>query len=424
MALKLTIPSWYRRAGHGSLADNFSGRNNSIGLIRLVLALSVVVSHANPVGFGTGDPGAANQGVSVGAMAVTGFFVLSGFLITRSAMRLNLGRYLWARALRILPGLWLCLLITAFVVAPLLAMHQHGGVLPHGFWRAAGDSPFRYVRVNMWTGLLQFDVSGVLSHALATGTAHNPAFDGALWTLAYEATCYLVVGGLAVTAVLRRAPRLVLAIAVLLWFCMLQDLWHAHTLYAVQNLHASYLTIPFFGHHIGSLSTSYLIYLGLPFALGAVFQLYIKKLPINDVLGIAGFAVFFLSLFFGGYFAFGVPALAYALMWFSVRSPLVLRKVGRKRDLSYGIYIYGFVVEQVLVVLGVAAKGYWTYLSAAIAGTVLISLLSWYAIEKPALLLKDWTPRFRKRDSAPAEDQGQDQESALPPHAEVAASTS
>lgn len=419
MSDTVAISSWFKRAGHGSLADNFRGRDNSIGLIRLLLALSVVVSHANPVGFGTGDPGAAKQGVSVGGMAVDGFFVLSGFLITRSAMRLNLGRYLWARALRILPGLWLCLVFTALLAAPVLAMHLNGGRLPAGFWHASG-SPLDYVKSNMWTGLRQLDVSGVLTHAVATGSARNPAFDGALWTLAYEATCYLVVGALAVTAVLKRVPLIVVALTAALWLFILRDLWLApHGLYAVQPAGSHYIKLPLIGHHMGSLALSFLIYLGFPFAIGALFQLYIKKLPINDVLGIAGFAVFALSLIFGGYYAFGVPALAYGLIWFAVRSPRPLRKVGRNRDLSYGIYIYGFVVEQALVVFGVAAKGYWVYLPLAMAGTALLALISWYAIEKPALLLKDWKPRFPGRKRTPPEDQ----ESSRPPQTEVAATS-
>lgn len=419
MTASVATPSWYRRAGHGSLAENFSGRDNSIGLIRLVLALAVVVSHANPVGFGTGDPGAANQGVSVGGMAVDGFFVLSGFLIVRSALRLHIGRYLWARALRILPGLWLCLVFTALVVAPLLALHLHGGRLPGGFWHGPGG-PFRYIRENMWTGLRQLDISDTLTRAEAAGTAHNPAFDGALWTLAYEATCYLVVAAFAVAAVLRKVPALVAVLAAGLWGSILWDLWSSpRGRYAVEPLDGHYLNLPLLGHHMGSLAVSYLVYLGFPFAIGALFQLYIKRLPINDVLGVGGFAVFALSLEFGGYYAFGVPALAYGLIWFAVRSPKPLRKVGRKRDLSYGVYIYGFVVEQVLVVYGVAAKGYWVYLPAALAGSALLALISWYAIEKPALMLKDWTPRIPRRKRTPPEEQ----EPSGPPHTEVAAAS-
>jgi peptidoglycan/LPS O-acetylase OafA/YrhL len=429
------LRAWYGRADRGTLADNFSGRDNSIGLIRLILALSVVVSHANPVGFGTNDPGSLRQGISLGGMAVDGFFVLSGFLITRSALRLNIGRYVWARALRILPGLWLCLVITALVVAPVLAVHEFGS-LPHHFWSGPGSAR-AYIERNMWTGLVQEDIGGTLTHAVATGSAYNGAFDGALWTLAYEATCYMIIGVLAVTAVLRRAPRFMLAIALMLWFVMLRSIWNNHSLYAPQNVNGIALHVPFVAHRIGDLGSAYLIYLGLPFAIGAVFQLYITRLRINDVLGPFCLLLFLATLFGGAYYAVGIPALAYGLMWFAVRAPKPLRKVGRKRDLSYGVYIYGFVVEQILVVYGLNKHGYVPYLAAALAGSMALAAISWYAIEQPALKLKDWRPRLPRRphraETAPeapilehagaAQKAATGPEPALPQPAEIPATT-
>ena len=54
------------------------------------------------------------------------FFVLSGFLISRSGLRSpSLGRFLWHRFLRIFPGYWVCLLICALVFGPLVAMYEH-----------------------------------------------------------------------------------------------------------------------------------------------------------------------------------------------------------------------------------------------------------------------------------------------------------
>lgn len=431
MPLAGGLRTWYRNADRGTLADNFSGRDNSIGLIRLILALAVLVSHANPVGFGTPDPGSLRNGISLGGLSVDGFFVLSGFLITRSALRLSLGRYLWARALRILPGLWLCLVVTALVIAPILAVHEFGA-LPHHFWNGS-DSARSYVEKNMWTGLVQLDIGGTLTHAVAVGTAHNGAFDGSLWTLAYEATCYLVIAALAVTAVLRRAPRFMIAITLLLWFVMLRSIWNNHSLAAPQNINGIALYVPFVSHRMGALGSSYLIYLALPFAIGSLFQLYITRVRINDVLGPFCLLVFAATLWVGAYYAVGVPALAYGLMWFAVRSPKPLRKVGRKRDLSYGVYIYAFVVEQILVVYGVNKHGYVLYLAAAFAGTVVLATLSWYAIEAPALKLKDWQPKLPRRlrrsetgpdapvveqvESAPAEP-------ALPQSAEIPATTS
>lgn len=51
---------------------------------------------------------------TLGEQAVPGFFCLSGFLIAGSRMRLDLGRFLWHRALRIFPAYWTCLIVVAF----------------------------------------------------------------------------------------------------------------------------------------------------------------------------------------------------------------------------------------------------------------------------------------------------------------------
>ena len=68
----------------------------------------------------------------VGKMAVVGFFVLSGFMITGSGARITAGRFAWHRALRILPGLWGSLLLSALVIIPALYYWLHGSL--NGYW--------------------------------------------------------------------------------------------------------------------------------------------------------------------------------------------------------------------------------------------------------------------------------------------------
>ncbi|WP_051832746.1 acyltransferase family protein [Streptomyces katrae] len=176
------------RWSHGTVAELFSGRDNSLGLLRLLLASAVVVSHARILGFGSREFGYsfASGQTDLGKMSVFGFFILSGILVTRSGNRLPVGRFLWHRALRLLPGLWVCLLVTAFAVAPFLYWRQHGGLT--GFWNQ-GESPFDYVRANFAIRVHQWGISGVLDGALHKGLTYNRSFDGALWSLEYEVLC-------------------------------------------------------------------------------------------------------------------------------------------------------------------------------------------------------------------------------------------
>jgi peptidoglycan/LPS O-acetylase OafA/YrhL len=98
------------------LADAFDPRHNALAALRLGFAGLVALAHAWSVGFGH-QPRIGQTDVS--ALAVDGFFVLSGFLVARSWLRLqSFRRYAWHRFLRIMPGFWVCLVVTAAVVAP------------------------------------------------------------------------------------------------------------------------------------------------------------------------------------------------------------------------------------------------------------------------------------------------------------------
>ena len=153
-----------RKGYRGTLADTFKGRENGVGFLRFCLAMSVVVSHTRVLGFGGPDllGGTFRNQQALGGLAVAGFFVLSGMLITRSARRTNFFRYAWHRCLRIFPGLWVCLAVTAFVVAPLLAVRQNGSL--QGFWNGASrpGGPVHYVSANMWSGVQQYGIRDLL----------------------------------------------------------------------------------------------------------------------------------------------------------------------------------------------------------------------------------------------------------------------
>ena len=190
--MPLSISSLTR--SRGTLADLYSGRANGIGLIRLLLAVAVVLSHSKPLGFGQKDLGYALSGkqTTLGLLAVYGFFVLSGILITRSARRTTIGRYAWHRFLRIMPGLWVCILVTALVVAPLVYLRERGTT--DGFLSGSGG-PIDYITNNWWAnGSRQYGIHNLMADTTPFGTA----FNGALWSLAYEMFCYVAIGMLAV----------------------------------------------------------------------------------------------------------------------------------------------------------------------------------------------------------------------------------
>ena len=78
--------------------------------------------------------------------------------------------------------------------------------------------------------------------------------------------------------------------------------------------------------------------------------------------------------------AWGVLVLALAPL-------LTRRRTEPAADLSYGVYLYGWPVQQVFYALFPTA-GAALVLWPALAATVAIALLSWHLVEKPALVLK------------------------------------
>ncbi|HEY5879949.1 MAG TPA: acyltransferase, partial [Nakamurella sp.] len=160
------------------IAERFDARCNSVNALRLGLALLVLVSHTiklhggqdqDPVGRVTGGI------VDLGTIAVDGFFALSGFLIARSYLHSpSVGRFLWRRFLRIMPGFWVCLLVTAAVLLPLSQLLQFGTMA--GFPLTGELSVAGYVVNNWGLFIRQFYVSGLMG---------GEPVNGSLYTLFY-----------------------------------------------------------------------------------------------------------------------------------------------------------------------------------------------------------------------------------------------
>ncbi len=371
-----------RSAVSQPLAEATSGRANSFGALRLAFAVTVVLSHAAALGFGR----ELVHWLDVGDVAVAGFFTISGFLVVRSARHTSVLRFLWHRALRIWPGLWVCLLFTGLVVAPLLYLERHGTL--DGLWRSPGGA-VDYLRQNWWGGLRQLGIADVLRGDTPYwrwqgGTTLN----GSLWTLAYEISCYLLVAILAALTVLRRRFRwlpLLAAIAVFAVLC-----WNHVNDAAGQGIWTTGAVGPL--PLLGTLRRFDLLSFGFMFLVGAVAELHRDQLPVNDLLGILALAVV-------GWFAVredflgpGLLAYAYVVLWLAARLPKALHRVGNRNDYSYGVYIYSFVVQQVMAKLGVQVVGLFGFFLASALVSMVLAMLSWHLVEKPALRLKGWTP--------------------------------
>jgi peptidoglycan/LPS O-acetylase OafA/YrhL len=377
------------------LSEAFSGRSNSFGFLRWVLATSVIVGHSYPLGGfgGATDPLYDWTGTqeSFGGLAVAGFFIISGFLITRSwKSNPRVGRFIWHRFLRIFPAFWICLLVTAFLFAPFAWNREHGNLT--GFLTEA--DPFSYVIHNAWLVMNQYEIGGLLG-GTPYGTVGGGVWNGSLWTLSYEFSCYLVVAVLGTVGLITRHRAFVAALTGLAYLVMVVG--YADPAFVAR-------VVPLFAD----------IWIGrflFLFLLGALFALFADRIEINNRLALLAFVVCVATMWGGGWIALGYPALAYLLVWLAVRLPLA--SFDRPGDFSYGTYIYAFPIQMLLAEVGVQRFGLPVYMLTAIGVTTIAAVLSWHLVEKHALRLKRWTPRLPRR-RAPQEEK---EEQPLPPAA-------
>ena len=356
------------------LADAFDPRHNALAALRLAFAGLVALAHAWSVGFGH-QPRIGQTDVS--ALAVDGFFVLSGFLVAGSWLRLqSFRRYAWHRFLRIMPGFWACLVVTAAVVAPIaavLAGQSAGSVL-------TGDEPaWRYVVVNSMLPIFQFGIGDV-----PDPTGAGPAvFDGALWTLAYEAFCYGALAVLGVVGLLRRG-WLLLGLAGVAWLVALAE-------YAG--------VIPF---DVPVFTNRELARFLVVFLLGAAAHVFAHRIVVHWALAVASAGTVLAGLLLlSDYRLVGAVGFAYLCMYAAVRLPL---RGNPKWDLSYGLYVYHWPVHLLLALAGATALGEWAFAALGITLALGLAALSWVFVEAPALRHKDaaWVDRRTSREPARA----------------------
>jgi peptidoglycan/LPS O-acetylase OafA/YrhL len=337
-----------------SLAVAFDGRHNSLNAMRLFLALAVIVSHAWPLSGVGADPMLGD--LTLGHWAVAGFFSISGYLITASRLgETSTANFLLRRAARIYPGYWAVLAFVAFVAAP-LALLLSGA--PLSTWWSAEDNGLLYLLRN--ASLLRGQISLAGS---PTNTPFASDWNGSLWSLPFEFTCYVAVALLGATAALRRSPHPILAAT--LGILVLNAALHLGVLPGAGNYYLDrFLTF------------------GQFFFCGAALKALSPHIPVQGDLAVAAAGVLVVSALHGQSATFAGLPLAYLCMWLAIHLPL--QAIGRKTDISYGVYLYAFPVQQLLAVAGVHQVSFLLYAMLSVLLTVPLGYLSFRYIEHPA----------------------------------------
>lgn len=364
-----------------TLDKAFNPRHNSIGFLRWFLAFAVIFSHAGPLGGFYNSRNLGNQWTdqqSFGGVAVEGFFFLSGFLITKSRMgRSTIFRYFWRRVLRIFPAFWAALLLTALVLAPIAWWGTRGTL--SGYFSATNESPWTYLLDNMWLKLNQLNIAG-MGEGTPLAACCTADWNGSAWTLYHEFKGYILIGLFGLFGVLANRIVATMAFSIMLL---------ANTL-LFAKVTADYSALS------PIMSNFYDVMLLTPFLFGMMFALWGDKIPVDDRLAIAAGSIAFFTFFIAyGWQLYGQFAFLYLLMWCAVR--LRLQNWEKHGDLSYGIYIYAWPLQQFMAHFHVERLGWVGYHLVIAVAVHVAAYLSWHLLEKRALSLKNWTPGWLRR---------------------------
>lgn len=350
-----------------TLREAFATRDNLLDALRLGFAMLVLLAHCWPLTLGQATNHATSELEPVlgltrhqifgGTLAVLFFFMLSGFLVTESRSRCaTLVEYLTRRVRRIYPGYLVAALVTMFVFAWPFATRP-------GLWLAE----FPWAAAALRTATL---------HMCATPEtfASNPyplQVNGSLWTIRHEFWCYLLVAGLAALGALRSR--------IVLWglFLAAYAIWNARTLLGVEVLPDVHVPgigalrawpdlVTFFcagmlaHRHAGRIVLSC-----RTFAFCCVLLIATARTAgLSVVLPFAG---------------------TYAVFWLAFAPVPWLQLAVARADLSYGVYLYAWPVQQALVAAfpGRFVGHPWVLAAAAVPVTLLLALASWHGVEVP-----------------------------------------
>jgi peptidoglycan/LPS O-acetylase OafA/YrhL len=335
--------------------------HNNFDFLRLAAASMVVVFHSYVLsGHIEQEPLRARGFVDFGTLGVAIFFVVSGYLVTGSYQRdPQVRQFLVKRLLRIIPGLAVVLLASAFVIGPLVTSANLVDYFQNG-------QTWLYPLRNILLYPVTYTLPGTFIN-----NPHPDAVNGSLWSLRLEFTCYLGVMAAGHIGFLRPRWLLTAFVASIVAFSAVS---------VCQNIVPAQVFVFF----------QYLVLFegGMVFAIFAPGTAFLK----SGVVQIVSVILFLVGVIVGALVPFGTvffaATLAFPVLIFSLNPLPFVSKAGRWGDFSYGLYIWAFPIQQVIVAKSGAPLSPLTLAALTFSLTLPIAALSWWFVEKPALLLK------------------------------------
>ncbi|MEI4968279.1 acyltransferase [Aeromonas caviae] len=324
--------------------------NNNLDLVRIVAALMVIIGHSYSLSLNQTHHEPLKllfPFTHLGQVAVAIFFFISGILVTNSlATSGNIAAFSISRFFRIYPPFVFTILVTALVIGPIA---YHGDISQY----FSSPRLISYIKLNLQLDI-QYFIDGVF-----VGNNDRGSVNGSIWTIPVEISAYLVVLSVYLFTGFNKR-NIVSAICLFIIATPLSN-------------------IDGFNFIVNKKSAAYL----LPsiFALGALYAINKEKIIVDWKAPLAFFILYKTSFSpYLSHFAF-FACLCTATLYLSTFR--ITRAINIKHDISYGAYLWGFPIQQLLCYfyrLDTVGLIFYSVLSSILAGYI-----SYFLIERPSM---------------------------------------
>lgn len=329
-------------------------KSNNLQLLRFIAALLVIVSHS--FSLSTGDNAeewlfVLTKGqITMDGLAVSVFFCAGGFLIAKSILRAENGiEYFKTRILRIFPTLLAVVLLTAFVLGPLVTTYNI-------------DKYFRNPQVYKYllNGILipQHDLPGVFVKNVSVSTVN-----GSLWTLSIEFLCYIG--------------------CYLMWKLKLLTIESAK--WSIPFVAVGSLGIYIILKHLHMDVLLEAIRPGLLFYIGVLFYVYRDHVKFTMQRVVSSFLT---MLLFGvcGMLDIGLLlCFPYLLLYICFAIVQIPGKIGVIGNISYGMYLCAFPIQQLLVFCHAGSMSPYVNMLLSIPMIIICGYILYKLVEQPTI---------------------------------------
>lgn len=335
------------------VSDRVDDKNNNFNLIRYMAAIMVIYSHSYALnGFNEKAPPFLQD--TWGGLSVKTFLIISGFLVCKSWFNnSNTKRFIKARVLRIFPALIVITLISVFVLGPLVT------VLPLDEYFTSKQT-YRYLK-NIFLFRIEYVLPGVYINNI-----YKFAVNGSLWSLTYEVVFYIIIILLGRSKILNNKYMNLFIFISAVMIIKLNFIESLH----IENLK---LWISLFGY----------------FFIGALYYVFKDYVYLNKYLAYICISILVLASFSGGFKSEDFLILwSYLVIYIGLLPSGIPKELKFNGDYSYGIYIYAFPIQQLLIyIVGGKMNPLINFCISSIL-VFFVSIFSWHFIEKKCLSFK------------------------------------